>query len=64
LFKLDRHREPVPGWQTYRVAAGPELLSVALRQPEEPIPVRDTMLKLIHSDNLEYKELTAVAKVA
>jgi len=29
--------------------------------PKNPFLFRDTMLKLIHSDKLEYKELTAKA---
>jgi hypothetical protein len=38
--------------------------NVALRPRENSFLFHDTMLKLIHSDNLEYKKLTADAKVA
>jgi hypothetical protein len=35
-----------------------------LNNRKNPFLFRDTMLKLIHSENLEYKELTAIKRVA
>jgi hypothetical protein len=36
-------------------------LEINSKQTRTPFLFRDTMLKLIHSDNLEYKKLTKAA---
>jgi len=43
------------------LAAYPDEMTWRFNNRKNPFLFRDTMLKLIHSENLEYKELTKAA---
>jgi len=52
------HKQGAP---VYVSEHGLDQLFIGNNNGENPFLFRDTMLKLIHSENLEYKELTKAA---
>jgi len=55
------HRRERDEWGTRHLPAYLDEMTWRFNNRKNPFLFRDTMLRLIHSENLEYKELTRAA---